>query len=299
MGIEQRQKQPTTLGIVWWNTGLSPIGDKSKKSPKVELSRIVPIIAFLCEKADIVVLCEHIGDNSVSAINAYFSNKGIEKHFEGREINESEGRAGFKMTLLYNSTVLTLCELPVAQCRFLHTEDDLNPGHYRVGVLLRFKSSFLSEVLDIYAVHWSQHDERDTKSMKMSAASTLASKIRQSTTKYVVCMGDFNTEPYEDAMAALGASRSLSYAAKGKSRFYNPFWKFMPYVGTIMSSSDRAIKCDSPLFDQVLIGSGFLGGEFCHEVQIMGDDVYVPPDGEHRPIVVTLKRQRSDSDGKA
>ena len=295
MGIEQLQIQPRSLGLAWWNTGLSPICGNSK----VELSLIMPVLVFLCEKADVVLLCEHLENKSVSAINDCFSRSGLRKRFEGREIKECEGHAGFKMTLLYNSSAMTLRELPVAQCRFLHTEDDLNPGHYRVGVLLRFESKYLSDVLDVYAVHWSQHDERDAKSMKLAAAATLASKIRQSKTKYVMCVGDFNTEPYEDAMAALGASRSISYVAKGMSRFYNPFWKFMPYAGTMISSSNRAMKCDSPLFDQVLIGAGFLNGEFSHEVQIFGDDVYVPPDGEHRPIVVTFKRQRSAGDGKA
>ena len=295
MEIEQLQIQPRSLGLAWWNTGLSPIGGK----PKVEFARLLPVIVFLCEKADVVLLCEHLENKSVSAINAYLSQSGIGKRFEGREINECEGRTGFKMTLLYNSTVMRFCELPLAQCRFLHTEDDLNPGHYRVGVLLRFESNLLSDVLDVYAVHWSQHDERDAKSMKLTAATTLASKIHQSKTKYIMCMGDFNTEPYEEAMSALGASRSIHYVANGKSRFYNPFWKFMPYTGTIIASSDRALKCDSPLFDQMLIGAGFLNGEFSHEIHIYGDDVYVPPNGEHRPIVVTFKRQRSEGDGKA
>ena len=295
MENEQLQNQPMSLGLAWWNTGLTPIGG----NPKVEYSQVLPVIVFLCEKADVVLLCEHLENKSLSYINAYFSQSGRGKHFEWREINGREGRSGFKMTLLYNSAVMSFCELPLSQCQFLHTDDDFNTDHYRVGELLRFKSRFLSDVLDVYAVHWSQYAERDAETMKLSAASTLSSKIHQSTTKYVVCMGDFNTEPYDNAMATLGASRSLCYVAKGKSRFYNPFWKFMPYTGTIIYPSNRAMKCDSPMFDQVLIGSGFLNGEFSHEVQIYGDDVYVPPVGEHRPIVVTLKRQRSQSNGKA
>ena len=294
MEAEQLQKEPMSLGLAWWNTGLSPICGK----PKVEYSQVLPVMVFLCEKADVVLLCEHLENKSLFDINTYFSQRGSRKYFERREINGYEGRSGFKMTLLYNSAVMSFCELPMAQCQFLHTDDNFNKDHYRVGVLLRFKSEFLSDVLDVYAVHWSQYAEQDAESMKHSAAFTLASKICQSTTKYIVCMGDFNTEPYASAMAALGASRSLRYVANGKSLFYNPFWKFMPYIGTIMYPSNRAMKCDSPMFDQMLIGSGFLNGDFSHEVHIFGDDVYVPPNGEHRPIVVTLKRQRSGGNGK-
>ena len=295
MVFEQSQKHPKSLGLAWWNTGLSPICGK----PKVDFAQVLPGIIFLCEKADVVLLCEHVGYKNAPAINAYFSQEGCKKHFVEREINDHKGRAGFKMTLLYNSDVMTFCELPSARCKFLQADGEFNSGNYRVGALIRLKSNFLADDLDIYAVHWSKHDECDAASMKFSAAQTLASKIRQSTTKYILCMGDFNTEPYDKAMAVLGASRSLRYVAKGKSSFYNPFWKFMPYTGTIMYSSNRAMKCDSPLFDQVLIGAGFLNGEFCHEVQIFGDDVYVPPTGKHRPIVLTLKSQRSQCNGKA
>ena len=286
-----------TLSIAWWNTGLNPIRGESG----VDLKALFPVILLLCASSDIVMLCEHFADVEICRkINRALRDKQIDKDFRIRDLSHKAGHAGFKMSMLFDAQTVDQVRLAKSRCAFLDLAGHVNENHYRAGQLIRFNTAFLGETpLDVYAMHWSQYDEKDGEVVKLTAAGTMASHIAKSKRNYVVCAGDFNTEPYSPPMANLGASRSLRYVINGDAPFYNPFWKFMPYCGTIKSKAGRCMKCESPTFDQMLIGRRFLTEGIAYRVDVWGDEIYHPGDGGHRPVVLTFQRQGGENDRKA
>ena len=278
-----------SLTIGWWNSGVSPIRGKSK----VSKSEILAPLMYVCQKSEIVFLAEQTeGDLPLGMVNGILRHFSTGKNFLSVDLSYKSGNSGFKMVMLYDSAFVQVTRLPRAKCEFLETIGHTNDEHYRVGLLVRVKTSLIKEFIDIFLVHWSQYSETDSLSVKFSAASTIAAKMYESATSYKLCIGDFNVEPYASPLSELGASRSLTYVYSGNAIFYNPLWKFMPYCGSINSSGDRAMKCFEPLFDQVLIGRQFILDGFSEELTLLGDDGFRPPNGGHRPLILKLLKRK-------
>lgn len=169
-------------------------------------------------------------------------------------------------------TVFDICWL-IRKATLSQTEDaiSLYITWFEKNLKVAYKvslSTFDNTQIIVYIVHWSSllhNTHADDKHM------TIARKMREDLNLYfhnnihqnVILMGDFNAEPYSQAMVSgLEATRDYDYARKRSSRLYNPFWGLMTknhahqYNGSYFYPQDEITHWHT--FDQILVSSSFL-----------------------------------------
>lgn len=276
------------IRIGWWNTGLNP--PRSRKMHAKSPSSVYAGLGRLLDKVDLLFLGETIvSKDIVDVINNYnlshmppFSKRLFQ--IDARRTTDENNK--FRTMCLYDMSRISLNN----DCKvedWLSLSEDENAKYYRVGQRYDFVLPSPLGKTSFYVAHWSQYSEEDGEAMKLLAAHNLRSKMVGYADDPIVCLGDFNCEPYSKPIAALGATRSVDYLMR-RGGFFNGFWDFHGY-GSIASENTRFMKTAYPLFDQMLINKIIfqrLNGRFVCEV--LDESIYSPLDGEHRPIVVAF-----------
>lgn len=276
--------------LAWWNTSLNPPRTKgvSAKDPV----SVYAGLDRLLEVADVVFLGETlISKEIVDAVNRF--NRKHSSFVDRREfvIDYRRGDAEnskFHTLCLYDpSSFKTDKDCKVGD--WLKMSDDELSKYYRIGQRYDFFSEFLGKTISFYVVHWSQYSEEDGEAMKMLAAHRLRSCMEGYDSLPIICLGDFNCEPYAKALATLGAARSEEYVLS-RGGLFNPFWDFLGcHTGSIASENTRFMKTKSPVFDQILVNKAMLmrqGFEF--RFRIMDGSIYEPTRGEHHPVMMSI-----------
>ena len=268
----------------WWNTSLDPIRGKNNTSGTV----VKETIRELCTYCDIIILGEYTNKHGLEKEieNLNFAFKEYSKEMKIIDLNSRTGRAKFKNLIIYNSSLYNL--LPVDgynSIDFVNLESGYYRNRYRVGQKVRFQCLAFDKPIDFYIIHWGMYSEQNGEEKKKCAANILWRDITKHKENHQICISDFNTEPYSEALSRLAASRSVEYV-KRYGGFFNPFWNEIHKKGTINSSNHDSIKCFYPMFDQILINQSFLNiTNTSLETGILDDD-FDTKQGEHWPLYI-------------
>lgn len=243
------------LKITWWNTSADPYGESNSHSDQ---QVIQDDIIELCLSHDLIVLGEycntHLLETAIADLNLYCARNSINKNIILQDLFFKNSRLEIHNLLCFNDRKLAFHSIE----NFTTANNGILEKQYRIGQRVRLYSLQLSKWLDIYVVHWSMHSESNGNQKKVAAATRLHRDIFEdgNPENLKICMGDFNTEPYSDPLIALSASRSQNYVKK-RGGLFNPFWKFLHDSGTIRAQNIENLKCDFPVFDQILLNQVF------------------------------------------
>ncbi len=153
----------------------------------------------------------------------------------------------------------------------------------RVGVSVVFKEIENQKIITFFLSHWPSVLSADDK-IRRIAAQELRNSIdklfeNQGKEAQIICMGDYNTEPYSDSMInTLYATRDYHIIKKKRELLFNPFWYLLSdkktnNLGTYYYNSASMSRWY--VFDQMIFSSSFLyGKEDCFKLDLEQIDFY-------------------------
>ena len=271
------------LRVTWWNTSCDPYCRERKYS----VCDIGDDLERVIEASDVVTLGEFDQYQALrNWVNAHYDTRACQLKVVDSRVKM--GNTRLKTCALIDSSKVEIASLKVKSFTKAGGPDKFG---YRVGQRLRMKLTGVESYLDLYVVHWRpSHDSN--KFERGEAAITLRDVIfGQSRNNYVICLGDFNVEPYEAPMSQLKASRDKSYARR-HSVLFNPSWQFLGEAGgTLSIGSEREYLSSYLTVDQILV-NGKLLDAFEIETRIMKDVDNGEP-GHHHPVVIEIRRDKN------
>lgn len=214
------------LSIIWWNTSLSPpISSKRDKSTEEKRVIIAQVIKSFMD-ADYEFIC--LGE--VGPDDLMFFEKHITPQKLGYFCAKGTDQAGrlFFDTCIYFKKHHSLVRADNSDVKnFIMTSAS---SKFKYGQKYKF-NLFSDDIqkLTIYLSHWPSklHDN----SLKIaSIAERLRVNIEEELeeTKDIILIGDYNVEPYHQAVVHhLQSSRERDLVLKKPNVFYNPCWKFL------------------------------------------------------------------------
>ena len=293
--------------IVWWNTSLSPpvsskrgtASNEKKKSVSTVLKQFMDIgYEFIClgevSQSDLSFFEAHISPQSLG----YYCAKGVEK----------SGRVYFDTCIYYKKSNFLIRYGATDVKNFeMHSANRT----FKYGQKYYFQLS-VGDFIVIYLSHWPSKINDVTLQL-----SSIAERLRVDVEselesgKKILMMGDYNVEPYHDAVVHhLQSSREKNLVLNRASNvLYNPCWKFLASSqNEKVSINDGTYYYSSGAFnrwhiiDQVLVSKGFLQGHWTlidENVKIIDLDSLTSNLGEmsnnklsdHLPISLTLTRK--------
>ena len=280
---------PKRLVFKTWNTSLNPPLGKGHAL----ICFVLKEINELLRDCDVLYLCEfECSDKVIKVISRLQTRKCFdENNIYGKvliPLNRRKGNASHKSALFFNPEVFEKVKDPEY---FFEPVSGMNENNYRIGQLVTLALVGSKTRVNFFCSHWPGHNEVDGEDRKTDAASTVYSLMRgRIANECVVCMGDYNSEPYEKAFAHMGASRSKAYVMKF-GKMYNPFWKCLSEnCGTLMYLETNRYKAYSLLYDQILVNKRIL--EEYNEViaTVLNVDKKLVK-GEHNPVAIELIRR--------
>ena len=282
-------KRPSTMTVAWWNTSLHP--PRAAKMDVGLTGYVYKGLVRLLKRVDLLFLGECFDIAKIEKLVINYNKGDKSKRFSVDWRREASENRKFHTICIFDE--MKFEETPDCEVEnYLKLTDSLDGKYYRVGQLYDFYSMFFGKVVSFYVAHWSQYSEEDGEAMKILAAHRLRMEMGRTQSKYRICLGDFNCEPYAKAMAVLGASRSGDYV-KNRGGFFNPAWALLArQQGSIASENTRFLKTQSPIFDQILIDRNLVlekGLEFV--LELFDSKVYKPRKGEHSPVALTIIRK--------
>lgn len=278
-----RQNKNRTITIGWWNTSCNPYGGCSI----IPFSKIAPSVTSLLRRCDFLTLGEFDQFDSLSnAIDLINHKDGTE--FVVKSLKDSIGSVQYKNCLVYRKNIFGGCKV-VAKSYFQPKFRGL-VKNYRIGQRIRVSFAKNQFDFDLYLIHWRPtHDQH--KIHRREAAETLLSLVEKSLyDRRIVCIGDFNIEPYEDIMNTLLATRSSSLAHES-NLFFNPTWSLLGDGMGTLSVSLRAKELLTPelVTDQALVNAMILDG-FDVQCRVVRK-IDGRQEGHHHPIILKLKEK--------
>ena len=279
---------PSRLVFKSWNTSLNP----PKGKGHALLCCVLKEINALLEGCDVLYLCEFdCNDQVVKLISMLQTSECFDwNHIYGKSLivlNGKKGNAIHKSALFYNPDVFEKVKKPEL---FYEPVSGMNENNYRIGQLVTLAFVGTRKRINFFCSHWPGHNEVDGGYKKADAASTIYNILRKKIVhEYVVCMGDYNSEPYETAFLNLGASRSKAYVLE-HGRMYNPFWRCLAEdCGTLKYLETSCYKAYNLLYDQIIVNKQILEGYEVTATVLDIDRQLV--NGEHWPVAVELMRR--------
>lgn len=250
---------PLKITFAWWNTALAP-STKSRKHEE-DQALVVNVLIYLAEtyNADFISLGE-MSDEDLAYIEQNFPLEGWT--FESGLT--SAGRAKFDLCYIYKREIFEWFSI-----------EDVTDTSYgttlKVAQCVRLTERRSDTPLVIYASHWPSrlntdavHHHRNVLCTRLRDA-VLATKSIDLTQAQVIMMGDYNDEPYSQAMDGhLQASRDRNLVKKNETLFFNPCWAMLSGSsgasrGSYYWSQGRTAKWLT--FDQIIFTSNFLSGD--------------------------------------
>ncbi len=250
---------PRKITFAWWNTALAP----STKSRKLEEDQalVVDVLVSLAlnYNADFISLGE-MSDHDLEYLEENFPLEGWT--FESGLT--SAGRGMFDLCYVYKQEIF----------EWFSIEDLTDTSHgatLKVAQCIRLTERHSDTPLVVYASHWPSrlntdaiHYHRNILCTRLRDA-VLATKSVDLTQAQVIMMGDYNDEPYSQAMDGhLQASRDRDLVARSETLFFNPSWAMLSGSsgasrGSYYWSQGRTAKWLT--FDQIIFTSNFLSGD--------------------------------------
>lgn len=247
------------INLCWWNIGISPPIKKIKKDKQdaIKLANFYLKKLAQDKNLDLIALCEVSEDESVN-----FASLARDLNMDYLDLSDNTGRVVLDFSLMYETTKLEYIS-KTNLIQKLPTNKSI-----RVGVKVIFKVSINGEYLTIFLSHWpSKLSSLD--SHRSAAARSMRANIDKIYEKYgensqLICMGDYNTEPYSEPMTdQLYATRDFHIIRKKRELLFNPSWfllsdKKTNNIGTYHHSSAELNRWY--VLDQMLFSSSFLYG---------------------------------------
>lgn len=248
------------LNLCWWNIGVSPPIKKAKKENSETIKLAKDYIKDMVEKRhlDIVALCEISQDESID-----FKELANELEMDYIDLSGKIGRVIIDVSIMYE-----MSKLEFISSKFL---TKLQPDNraVRVGVRIVFKETEYNRFITLFLSHWPSVLSADDK-VRNSAAQELRINIDNILKKYgsdsqFICMGDYNTNPYSEAMVdILYATRDYHIIKKKRELLFNPFWYLLSdkktnNIGTYYYKFAPSNRWH--VFDQMIFSSSFLYGK--------------------------------------
>lgn len=264
-----------SINIAWWNTGIAPpVDGVSPKDPDESLRKG---IIKLCLENDIVFLGEYRDIPDIKEAVIQSNSHGFVDLFR------KDNRVFFNTAIFYKKNNIDSIS---ANPEYI---SQMSWGQYRIAIKISIRFCFSAVPFDFYIVHWNQYRNNDDRFCKQAAANLLGNSIEQTThnqDSYVICIGDFNLEPYDEIFSHLRVSRDLNYARKYVG-FYNPFWNWLSRHGTIRCVNHKSMKCFTPTFDQAFYNQKLVKSGIEIQSEVL-TDFYSPKRSGHWPIQIIL-----------
>ena len=204
-----------SLRVGWWNTGLIAPGQRPSTKSKDGLKRwnlTKEIVNELLLQADMLILGEIDGETLFSLCPGRF--------------NSLPGAGGIKSGL---GVIFDPRRVEISHQT--HTRFRKRGRELRI-LELTLKHVNVDVNIQILGVHFPSHLREDQEALRRLFASDLSSEIQQrrqgDDDAHLVVIGDFNDEPFSDAMHGQlrgVRERRLVHGDPGRELLYNPFWR--------------------------------------------------------------------------
>lgn len=251
----------------WWNTALSP-NARSRNSENIEkllINRQLAwqfILQFLVEKNTDFLALGEISHEDVDFINSQLKNSNY-KVLSG--VSDVSPHLRFSHCYIYNSLRISINSL-----RDITSSGSAN-GNLKIAQKITINVINDDAIFILFVLHWpSLRTEESNSPKRQLRAVRLRDKIDELDNNgnrenvHIIVMGDFNEEPYSDAIHnQLKASRDFLLVKKKKHLLFNPLWKQMSNMswdrncsGSYFFKSGEVTKWLN--LDQVMISSSLL-----------------------------------------
>jgi len=134
--------------------------------------------------------------------------------------------------------------------------------------ILHVRGTFSGDTVDVFVNHWpSRRGEEEASEEKraVAAAALRRNCVRLTPSAKIIIMGDFNDNPTDSSISALGTS-----ANRSQDKFYDP-WAALYASG----QGTEAYKGEWNLFDQIIISPTLANGANGH-LHFAGNEIYKP-----------------------
>lgn len=273
----------TEFSIVWWNTGCNPYGG-DKVKPITEYTNV---LGMLLSNYDCIFLGECYQPGGVQALARRVRHQ-TNKVLCFVNMYDRSGDIEHKNCVIYDKNVVISCNRKPES--FYKTGSNI-VENCRTGQLMHIKPKCSRQKLDIYISHWNALYDSNQKRRRV-AAQDLREKInRKSASRYVVCMGDYNVEPYEaPVLDELESTRSMEFAVK-RNCLFNLAWSGLSNNKGSIRINPRIYNSPMAMFDQAFVNKEIIRDfEVTFEVLRVFEKLNC---GKHNPIVLKLKRKTS------
>lgn len=289
------------LRLAWWNSGL--VGRKDPKPDEIAAASEV-IRALQGEGAcDLVAVCE-VRPSYVQDL----AKKVLENSQHTVLTTQPLNRPAHDFALFYNPVLLGL-EEP----RLLTAS---SAGHSVCAALeCAMRVPRQQDPLRLALCHWpalGMGDQNHAEITRQESASTLRAALRVDGGAFRDCLvlGDFNAEPFDTPLLALGGTRDFERVRAQPDLLYNLSWRWLgsspPYDGrgTVDHAGTYCLEGGKEscwrTFDQALVSARFLRGQgwtlredessIRHLQALRGSrGAYLRKQFDHLPVVVTLE----------
>lgn len=256
------------LNFCWWNIGISPPikSNKRDNSDAIELAKKY-IRKFSKEKSlDVISLCEVSEQEEID-----FALLADELQMDYKNLSEKVGRVILDFSIMYEMSKLEYISHKALVFR--------TPGNrsIRAGTRVVFKETTYGKHITLFLSHWPSRKNND-ENVRIKAAITLRQGIDSIIEKHgedsqFICMGDYNTHPYSDAMVEhLSATRDYHIIKNKRTLMFNPTWSFLSdkltnNSGTYFHKGGESQRWH--VIDQAIFSSSFIyGGSDCLKINL-------------------------------
>lgn len=248
------------ITFIFWNCALNP--PRVKKKPT--LSDVDFVISQISElinnsNADVIVLSEitHVSFDELG--------KTVDtEKYEAELLNYKTKRSVFDIAIIYRKEIKILESAPLIK--------EISGTELKVAVKIKIEDPYQKQPISIYASHWPSFRTPDSEVLKTHAATALKIQIENglANNENIVCMGDYNTEPFSSIISVnLSATNDRQNVIKKPQHWlYNPFWKLLNSrlcfensggshdLGTCFGRSNH--RPNWATFDQMFFSASFL-----------------------------------------
>lgn len=268
------------INICWWNIGVSPPIkiNKKKKSKAIALAKQYILQFSQDKRVDFFGVCEISEDEAID-----FKELADELHMKYLDLSGKVGRVIIDISILYEAS-----KLKYISHKYI-TKIQPDDKTLRVGVRVVFEDIATKRLITFFLSHWPSRVSAEEKTRE-----DVAEHLRCCITKIfedqgpesqIICMGDYNTQPYSIAInEKLFATRDYHQIKKKRNLLFNPCWHLLSdnrtnNIGTYHFKAGTANRWF--VFDQILFSSSFLVGKadcFTLDIdsldfhRILGDD---------------------------
>ena len=273
------------FSIGWWNTSCNHYGSSCNN---IDVDKIFDQIEMLLPKCELLFLGEFTQTTMLSKLLAASYVSRNDKTLGVLDLYDKANRTEHKNCLIYNRSIFR----PDADLSFSSKFKPLSLNdekEYRVGQRLLLPVQNFPAEMVVFVSHWgASYDKKNIS--KTDAAYELKRAVKEecSQSRLVICIGDYNAEPYEQDMLFLGGTRSYEYATK-KDALFNPAWEMLRDKDGSLNIASEEYLSHLIMVDQALVNRKVL--EFFEvEFEVMRC-FKVRGIGKHYPIRLNLRRK--------